>query len=414
MRRMARASLLLLLALPLAACADETPAAPEQGLQHGAVPPTDDLSTLEDLAHLGYVDFGAPDSESRSGVVLHERALASPGYTLITSLPNSRATLVDMDGKELRAWEDPEIADTRWSRAEILRNGDVLCVAPKADFLSRLTFAGKLLWRLPLEVHHDGIELPDGRILVLTRAFRIIPSIDPGRRCVDNLLSLVSSDGKVLEQHSLYDLLQAEPRVLQVERPAGLENLAAGYNIDPIHANTVFWLEDPALAARNPLFQVGRVLVTLRYLDAVGLFDLALGRCVWAWGPGELQGPHDASILPDGHILLLDNGYEPRGWSRVVELDPLRGEIVWQYRAPEPKAFYTSGRGTVQALPNGDVLVGNSNSGEAFEITRAGKIVWRYLNPLRDEKGARGVIRAERYDEARLRPFLEADQASGH
>jgi len=66
----------------------------------------------------------------------------------------------------------------------------------------------------------------------------------------------------------------------------------------------------------------------------------------------------------------------------------------------------------VQALANGDVLVGNSNSGEAFEITRAGKIVWRYLNPLRDEKGARGVIRAERYEVERLRPFLES--AAGH
>lgn len=405
---MSRPSLLFLLALPLAACADETLVTPNQELQHGAVPPTDDLSTLEDLAHLGYVDFGAPDAETRSGVVLHERGLASPGYTLVTSLPNSRATLIDMDGNELRSWVDPEIADTRWSRAEILRNGDVLCVAPKADFLSRLTFAGKLLWRLPLEVHHDGIELPDKRILVLTRAFRVIPAIDPERRCVDNLLTLVSGEGKVLEEHSLYDFLQAAPRVLQVKRPPGLENLAAGYNIDPIHANTVFWIEDPTLAARNPLFQVGRVLVTLRYLDAVGLFDLALGRCVWAWGAGELEGPHDASILADGHILLLDNGYEPRGWSRVVELDPLRGEIVWQYRAEVPQAFYTSGRGTVQALPNGDVLVGNSNSGEAFEVTRAGRIVWRYLNPLRDEKGARGVIRAERYDAERLRALLES------
>jgi len=135
---MSRPPVLFLSALLLAGCSHEneggaqTPAP----LDRVAVPPTDDLSTLEDLAHVGYVDFGAPDAETRSGVVLgNERELAAPGYTLITSLPNSRATLIDMDGNVLRAWEDPEIADTRWSRAEVLRNGDVLCVAPKADFL---------------------------------------------------------------------------------------------------------------------------------------------------------------------------------------------------------------------------------------------------------------------------------------
>jgi arylsulfotransferase ASST len=392
----------------LAACGDTEPAPAPGGAERVVVPPLEDLSALDELAQLGYVDYAAPDAETRGGVVHHEPERAYPGYTLVTSLPNSRAMLVDMQGREVAAWEDPEVRDSRWSRAEILRNGDVLCLSPKADFLSRLRFDGTLLWRLPLEVHHDGIELPDGRILVLTRKFRIVPEIDPVRRTVDNLLAFVSADGKLLEEHSLYDLLAAEPRVLTVVRPQGLEDLPPGYNIDPIHANTVCWIERPEHGARNPLFTPGRVLVTLRYLDAVALIDLAQGRCLWAWGPGEIEGPHDASVLANGNVLLLDNGYEARGWSRVVELDPGTGKIVWQYRAPEPSSFHTSGRGTVQALPNGDVLVGNSNSGEAFELDREGHVVWRYLNPLKDEQGARGVIRVERYEPAFVDPLLGA------
>ena len=399
----------------LAACGDGGTSAPNGpvdggGIQpgHGAVPPGEDLTQLENLAHLGYVDRAEPDGEEGGGVLEHEVGAAWAGYTLVTDLGNSRAVLIDMEGNERRVFRDPEIPDSHWSRAEILRNGDILALSPKANDLSRRTFDGRLLWRLPLDVHHDGIELPDGRMLVLTRRFRAISGIDPERRSVDNLLTFVSADGELGETLSLYDLLEAEPRVLEVVRPPGLDDLPPGYNIDPIHANTVFWLADPELERTNPLFRPGRVLVTLRYLDSVALFDLDEKRCVWAWGKGELEGPHDASILSNGHILVLDNGYEPRGWSRVVEMDPLTGAIVWQYKAPEPRRFHTSGRGTVQALPNGDVLVGNSNSGEAFEVTRDGRIVWRYLNPLRDEQGARGVIRVERYPAEFVEPLLES------
>jgi hypothetical protein len=394
------------LLLVVAACGDGGSGADGAGVQHGAVPPGDDLCLLDEFAALGYVVYARVDAEAGSGVVLHQRDAAAGGYTLVTSLPHSRATLIDMDGVEVRAWEDPEHADTRWSRARLLANGDVLCIASRADLLTRLTFEGELVWRLPLEVHHDGVELPDGRLLVLTRSFRAIPEIDTARRCVDNHLAFVSADGKLLAEHSLYDLLTAEPRLVAVERPPGLESLPAGYNIDPMHANTVHWLSSPALAEINPLFRPGRVLVTARYLDAVVLLDLEEGRCVWTWGRGELEGPHDASVLPDGRVLVLDNGYDARGWSRVVLVDPLAGAIVGQYRAGEPRDFHTSGRGTVQALANGNVLVGNSNSGEAFELDAGGRIVWRYLNPLRDEKGARGVLRVERYPAAAVERWL--------
>ena len=123
------------------------------------------------------------------------------------------------------------------------------------------------------------------------------------------------------------------------------------------------------------------------------------------------EGPHDASVLPDGRVLLLDNGYAERGWSRVVELDPLERRIVWEWRASEPSDFHTAGRGTVQGLPNGNVLVGNSNSGEAFEITREGRLVWRYLNPFTDADGARGVLRIQRYEPAFVEAFLGRDDA---
>ncbi|HEX6885137.1 MAG TPA: arylsulfotransferase family protein [Planctomycetota bacterium] len=401
-------SALFLLLPALAACGDG-PADPDPGaaaLRPGAVPPTEDLSTLDDLAHLGYVDYAEPDSEGASGVVLRDPARADGGYTLVTSLTTASAALVDAAGREVRTWSEGAGPEARWARVRLLANGDLLCVSPRPDALTRLGFDGTRLWRLPIEAHHDGIELPDGRLLVLTRAFRTLPAVDPARRSVDNHLTFVSADGRVLEERSLYDLLAAEPRQLVVRRPAGLEELPPGYDLDPIHANTLFWLAQPLPPGAHPEFRPGRLLVTLRYLDAVALLDLEQGRCVWSFGPGLLEGPHDASVLPDGRVLVLDNGWDARGWSRVVEYDPVQERVTWEYRAEVPERFHTSGRGTVQRLPEGNVLVGNSNSGEAFEVTREGRLVWRYLNPRTDPAGARAVVRVERYPAARIEPLL--------
>ena len=406
--RSLRLNTLLAAALAAAAGCGDDPAPERSALERVAVP-GDDLGVLEELAHVGYVDHAEVDENTTSGVVLCDDQRAWAGYNLVTSIPDSRATLFDMQGRVLRTWTDPEVADTRWSRAEVLENGDVLCLSPKEDFLSRQSWDGRILWRLPLNVHHDAIEIPGGELLVLTRRFRVIPQIDPVRQCVDNLLTLVSGDGRVLEEHSLYDILSATPEILAVKTPAGIADLPPGYNVDPIHANTVHWLSRPELFELNPLFAPGNILVTLRYLDSIAVIDFKEGRCLWAWGAGELEGPHDASLLDNGHILLLDNGYGERGYSRVVELDPRERRIVWEYRAPNPRDFFTSGRGTVQALPNGDVLVGSSNSGEAFEITRAGQVVWRYLNPFVDAQGARGVIRIQRYEPAFIERFLKSE-----
>jgi transposase len=86
-----------------------------------------------------------------------------------------------------------------------------------------------------------------------------------------------------------------------------------------------------ALAAREGFYSKDNVLVTMRAQNAVVLIHWPTRRIVWSWGHGELVGPHDGNVLPNGNILIFDNGNEKRR-SRVVELDPLAKEIVWEYK----------------------------------------------------------------------------------
>jgi hypothetical protein len=91
-------------------------------------------------------------------------------------------------------------------------------------------------------------------------------------------------------------------------------------------------------------------------------------------------------MLPDGHILVFDNGVR-RKYSRVLEVDPASGEIVWEYRGEVPELFYSEARGSAQRLPNGNTLICESDRGRAFEVTPGGEIVWLWKNP--DIQGGR-------------------------
>ena len=82
----------------------------------------------------------------------------------------------------------------------------------------------------------------------------------------------------------------------------------------------------------------------------------------------------------------------------MIELDPLRREMVWQYRAPKPRSFYSASEGSAQRLSNGNTLIGNSVFGEAFEVTPEGDVVWRWRNPNADGQGRRArIVRIKRY-----------------
>jgi hypothetical protein len=117
---------------------------------------------------------------------------------------------------------------------------------------------------------------------------------------------------------------------------------------------------------------------------------------MWSWGSGVLSAPHDATLLDNGNILIFDNGVG-RNWSRVVEVDPIARQVVWEYHAAEKEDFYSVTRGAAQRLANGNTLITESGRGRLFEVTPEGDIVWEYLNPKRSEDGLPlVVVRARR------------------
>jgi outer membrane protein assembly factor BamB len=130
----------------------------------------------------------------------------------------------------------------------------------------------------------------------------------------------------------------------------------------------------------NELFQEGFVLFAARSLNLIGVVDVEKEVLVWSWGENDLDWPHQPVLLASGNLLIFDNGSH-RNYSRIIELDPLSGEIVWEYRADPQDAFFSIMMGGVQDLPNGNILITESTKGHVFEVTRDGTIVWEFYNP---------------------------------
>lgn len=367
----------------------------------------------QSLRTFGYIDHPAePDGRrQKAGLQGKPGRRIAPGSTLITVIPEARAFLIDNDGRTLRRWSDPEAA--AWPRAELLPSGDLLAVgiAPAPDgsrpglrpgYLARYDWRGNRSWHRDLPVHHDVDVLPDGRIWTLGQHHR---EVDLGalgkRRLIDNTLLLLSSEGELLKELSLYDLVHSAPERFRPRRSAGFAGAVDRSGaLDLLHTNAVAAMPFPELTGRDAIYCRSCVLVTFRHQDLVAVFDTERELLVWAWGPGELQFPHEGTWLENGRLLIFDNGSAKRGYSRIVELDPVRRAVTWTYRASNPRDFFTSGRGTAHALPNGNVLIASSNQSRISEVTRDGRLVWRYV--VRGRNGKLVTMRARKYPPGRI------------
>lgn len=409
----AHAVLALGLLLNAAGCRqDSDTSEPAQSDAPASKIPADDTATAQSeavqaLSALGYVDYSPEKAdEDRINVVRIDRERSYPGHNLYNVSSLSSAFLVDESGEVVRSWEHQP--STQWGHCELLPNGELLIVGIHAmehssdgqasHYLLRMSWDGQVIWKRTMPAHHDVEVTPRGQILLLTT--------DPVRRAIhrrlpifDTPLVLLSHDGEVVEKISLYDALSSRPDLLDLRIADGKKITRGGVRgVDLLHTNSIEWMHNKQLESRDPIYAAGNVLVSMRHQHAVAIIDWDAGQLVWAWGPGEILGPHDASTLENGNILLFDNGWG-RGWSRVVELDPLTREIVWEYKAPTPTDFYSEARGSCQRLPNGNTLITNSNSGQVFEVTRDGDIVWEFLSPhLNDEGHRTSIIRMKRYE----------------
>lgn len=375
---------------------DAPDAARRQGRFGTARAAADDEQAL--LESLGYVS-GSREAGAASGVVLHDPGRAWQGLNLYTSGHANEALLVDMDGRVLHTWrkdwhEVVPKANPRnpnvgfWRRAVPLEDGRLLAIL-EGIALVLLDRESNVLWVSSVRAHHDLHVLPDGTMWALTRKLRGDDDINRRKPLVDDHATLLAADGTVLKEVSLMDAWRASPYVAGHPKP--------GDGGDLYHTNAI----EPVA---GPPFLPGHLLLSVRNKDLLAVLDPDAGRIVWA-AQGSWRRQHDPHQLPDGQLALFDNA-TGAGRSRVLRVDPttLAETVVLEGTPDEP--FYSATCGTVQPLPNGNLLVTESDAGRAFERTPDGAVVWDFHNPHRPPDDP--TLVATLFDVLRLPPDFGA------
>jgi hypothetical protein len=345
------------------------------------------------------------------------------------------ARLIDLSGRELHFWKQQECV--RWWSAALMQNGDLVIAGgrpipeapprradgrePFGRFAARIGWAGELVWMRDMRAHHQVDWTPSQEVLVLTelqrsageirrRAPALVRGADANLVFHDNALVWLSADGEVRETLSLFDAVTTGsldfgflPRDELLETPS---------HVGLFHANSAYAMDQPHLIGTHQLFSKDNVLVTSRNQNRIFVVDRRNRSLVWEWGRSVLQAPHGATWLGNAHILVFDNGTERKA-SRILEVDPANGRVVWEYPNAGGVAFYSETRGLAQRLANGNTLITDSQGGQAFEVTPAGGMVWQYFAPVLAKYARRPVlISLRRYPESWVEPLRDRAHAA--
>ena len=367
------------------------------------------------------------------------------GYTLINSFWTD---LIDMNGKLVHRW---------WTfvpmPSKMLSDGSIIVGKTYkfygfscGDFkiLEELDWNGSVTWSYSgwengrARQHHDferegnpvGYYAPDqefvsqGKTLVLAHQNIVNKSISR-KRLIDEVIYEVDWNGSPtgFEWHASDHYEQM-----------GFDNTTKhGIYVTPgilgdgdwLHVNSMSTVGENKWYSMDPInysyFNPENIIIDSRNTNFIAIISKETGDIVWRMGPdyskdtqegqklGQIIGSHHAHMIPkglpgEGNILIFDNGgisgygyfgmpSHLRLWSRVIEVNPIAFDIVWEYshiklnwffpRSGDYHRFFSYYVSSAQRLPNGNTLISEGFNGRVFEVTNKSKIVWDYVAPTR-------------------------------
>jgi outer membrane protein assembly factor BamB len=256
---------------------------------------------------------------------------------------------------------------------------------PRETFIAKAAFGcgvvleadwnGRILWEVRnANHHHDGRLLKNGNALLVCAAElpdefarRVkggMPGTEVSGKMWGDYLLEVTKDGRTVWEWRTWDHLDPDEYPIPF-----IQNERSEWT----HANSVSELAD------------GNLQVSFRNISTVVKIDRKSGRVVWKLGAPPLAGQHAPVELSNGNILIFDNGPvrldQTFPFSRVIEVNPAKNQIVWKYQDANPQSFYSDRISNAQRLPNGNTLINEGVFGRFFEVTPAGEVVWEYVNP---------------------------------
>lgn len=320
------------------------------------------------------------------GLIAANLKKAFLGYTLFAPMSGQgEVYLVDLHGEVRHQWRLPHPPGLY---GYLLPNGNLFYSGNipeerervsqfarfKGGIILEADWDGNIVWQYRhLDHHHDARRLRNGNVIFLTlekipreMVSRIkggIPDSEADGDIYADAVREVTPAGEIVWTWHAYEHFDPESHTIT---PHDRRH-------EWTHGNTVDELSD------------GNIILSFRNISTVVIVDKSTGNIIWELGDDVLAQQHFPNELPNGNILIYDNGTyrrgEPQLYSRVIEVDRKTREIVWQYIDNPPRNFFSAYISGAQRLPNGNMLITEGNKGRVFEVTLEGEVVWEYMNP---------------------------------
>jgi hypothetical protein len=121
---------------------------------------------------------------------------------------------------------------------------------------------------------------------------------------------------------------------------------------------------------------------------------------------------HHPRVTPDGGIVVFNN-HRGQGRSSVQILDPHTRRVRWEYSGPPEDPLFSLRSGGAEILPNGNVLIVETDRGRALEVSPDKELVWEFRNPFRTGENADRVAAIYALDRVPERSWLSGPTSHG-
>ncbi|MBA55060.1 MAG: hypothetical protein CMK89_11450 [Pseudomonadales bacterium] len=370
-------------------------------------------------------------SSQTDTITVNNTEQMAPGLTKTVTVEGDytlAVKVIDTDATPIQTWsiewwdvwpEDPDYLEwieipkdkpgTHIHGAEILANGDLVFNFEHLG-LVRMNPCGDVVWRLPYRTHHSVFVADDGSLWVAAQRNHTSPSQSLPLylpNFVEPVILQVSPDGTILQEKSVFDLLQDNNRMGALYN-ASLDNWYPVSGGDTLHLNDVEVFSEHM---ESGIFEPGDIMISLRNIQTVMVFDRH-----WKLKysiANEFVRQHDPDFISGNQVSIFDNhntAKESSGLdnaSRILIHDASTGLSRIAFAGTDKQPFFTNIMGKHQWLDNGNLLITESRMGRAFEINAAGEVVWEMYNLV--EPGWLGIMEeAERLPPQMDHAFFQA------
>ena len=165
-------------------------------------------------------------------------------------------------------------------------------------------------------------------------------------------------------------------------------------DVEPLHSS---------MADEYPLFGAGDLLVSLRNLNLIFVFDPETRKVKWSSSAPSIY-QHDPDFTGDRWIGVFDNNPslvrsgKIIDKTRIVSIQAHTGSVEILYPTRHAGPFFTEVQGKWQQLENGNMLLTEAQKGRVVEASPSGRTVWEWAHGGSYNSKVPTVTKATRVD----------------